>query len=80
MKVLFDYVLLREDKKKRDEGIILSDVSNLKSAEGIVEEAGVDCQVKRGDKVLFNAFAIKEVEYKNGKCFIIKEKDIFAIL
>lgn len=80
VKPLADYIFLKFNEKKKDEGgIVLSDVSKDKQAVATVAAIGPDVKdLKIGDEVIFNPFLPREIKVKGEKFFILKHKDIYA--
>ncbi len=82
MKVLNDYVLLDYQEKEQKKGIILSDVSRSKQFTAKVVAVGELVKtIKKGDKVMFDAFSMRgEVTIEDKKYFILRENFIYLIL
>ena len=83
MKPLNDFVFLSYDVKKEQKNskIVLSDVSKDKPSVATVTAIGKDVsQVKVGDEVVFNPFLPREVKIKGQTNYVLKEKDIWAVL
>ena len=82
IKPLNDYIFLSYDKKKDEKkGIILSDVSKEKSAFLKVEAIGDKVEkVEVGDIVIIDPFLPREIKIDNKQFYILREKDIFAII
>lgn len=76
-----DYIFLSIEEKKEDSGgIILSDISKDKQPIGLVEAVGPDVKnIKVGDKVIFNAFIVKEIEVLGNKFQLLREKDVYGV-
>uniref|UniRef100_A0A6M3IM36 Putative chaperonin n=1 Tax=viral metagenome TaxID=1070528 RepID=A0A6M3IM36_9ZZZZ len=76
-----DFVFLSIEEKKDKGGIIAPDITKGNQPIGVVEAVGPDVRViKIGDRVIFNAFILKEMIVENNKVHILKEKDIFGCL
>lgn len=89
---LNDRVLVRrlEEEKKTAGGIIIPDNQIEKPAEGEVVAVGSGhllsdgsvkaLEVKKGDKILFEKYAAKELKVGSESFVIMKENDILGIL
>ncbi len=89
---LGDRVIVRllEQEEKKKGGIIIPDTAKERPSEGEVVAVGkgrrntsgdrIEMEVKKGDRVLFNKYAGTEIEIESGKCLVMKEEDILAIL
>lgn len=77
-----DYIFFSVEEKKEDKGgIILSDVSPARQPIGLVEAVGPEVKnIKVGDKIIFNAFIVKDIEVSGKKFQILREKDIYGCL
>ena len=83
-------VKLLEKEEKKKGGIIIPDTAKERPSEGEVIAVGkgrrntsgerVEMEVKKGDRVLFNKYAGTEIETETGKCLVMKEDEILAIL
>ncbi|HLD05208.1 MAG TPA: co-chaperone GroES [Candidatus Nanoarchaeia archaeon] len=65
-------------EEKTAGGIFLPENAQEKTNEGEVVEVGENSPVKKGDKVLFEAFAGTEVKISGVKHLILNSKDIIA--
>ena len=83
-------VKLLEQEEKKKGGIIIPDTAKERPSEGEVIAVGkgrrnttgdrIEMEVKKGDRVLFNKYAGTEIETEGGKCLVMKEDEILAIL
>lgn len=83
-------VLKRSEAPKTKGGIFLPDSAQEKPREGVVIAAGPGARnesgqleaitVKKGDRVLFGAYAGTEFKENDEEYLIISEKDILGIL
>lgn len=92
IKPLGDRVLLKrlEAEEKTTGGIVLPDAAKQKPKQGKVVAVGegkqldsgekVACQVKKGDVVLFGAFAGTEVTVEGEEYLLMSEDEILAIV
>lgn len=85
IKPLKDRVLIepKEAQEKTEGGIYLPDISkDEKVLEGKVVAIGEskDCQLKVGQKVLFEAFSGVELKTGGKKYFLLETKDVLAII
>ena len=65
-------------EEKTAGGIFVPESAQEKTNEGKVVEVGENCPVKKGDKILFEAFAGTEVKIDGVKHLILNAKDIIA--
>ena len=89
LKPLFDKILLIEEVKAQETGIVLPDIAKDKPNIATVVEVGtggeidgakIELIVKKNDKVLFNKYATNEFKIENKTYLLIKQADILAIL
>ena len=88
---LNDNVLIKKDtiENKTASGIILSAKENTEDNIGVVIAVGegslvdgkrVPMTVKVNDKVIFDKYAGKEVEYQGEKYLLVSESKIYAVI
>ncbi len=65
-------------EEKTAGGIYLPENAQEKTNEGEVIEVGENCPVKKGDKILFEAFAGSEIKINGVKHLILNAKDVIA--
>ncbi len=89
IKPLFDKILLLQTEEKPKTGIVLPDIAKDKpnvaevvevGTGGFIDGADVKIIVKKGDKVLFNKYAVNEFKLEDKTYLLIKQADILAIL
>ena len=91
LKPLGDRVVLKaEEEEKTVGGIVLASNAKDKPTTGKVIAVGagrtldngqvVAVSVKEGDKVLFDKYAGREVEYDGEKYLVVHEKDLVAVI
>ncbi|MBR2467617.1 MAG: co-chaperone GroES [Clostridia bacterium] len=89
LKPLFDKILLIEEERAQETGIVLPDIAKDKPNIATVVEVGtggeidgakIELIVKKNDKVLFNKYATNEFKIENKTYLLIKQADILAIL
>ncbi|MHC4605697.1 MAG: co-chaperone GroES [Planctomycetota bacterium] len=92
LKPLRDRVLVerREAEEKTAGGIVLPDTAKDKPKEGKVVAVGTGrvldngevraLEVKKGDRVLFGAYAGSEVKIENKELLILSESEILAVI
>lgn len=78
-------IQVKEEEEKTASGIVLPSTAKEKPQIGevvAVSEATEDYtpQVKVGDHVIFEKYAMSEVKYEGQKYLIVKEKDLTAIV
>jgi chaperonin GroES len=93
MRALEDRIIIKIEKKteeKTTSGFVITNTAQETNSQGIVVEVGpgrvlpsgkvLEPDVKVGDKVLFDEFAIKYFELDNEEYVVIFSKDILAII
>jgi len=89
LKPLFDRVLLKIEKHKKDESSIILPskleerpaIANVVGVgDGTTEDGKVEMSVKVGDKVLFTKYAAQEFQFDGEDFLIIRQDDILAII
>jgi chaperonin GroES len=83
-------VRLMDKEETKKGGIIIPDTAKERPSEGEVIAVGkgrrtttgdrIEMEVKKGDRVLFNKYGGTEIETEGGKCLVMKEDEILAIL
>ncbi len=92
VKPLHDNILVErlEETETTKGGIIIPDSAKEKPAQGVVVAVGagkvdekgnsVPMEVKKGDKVLFNKYAGREVNIGGDEYLIMPEDDVLAVI
>lgn len=89
---LHDRILIKrvEEETKTKGGIIIPDTAKEKPQEGEIVAVGegrrlengkvVECDVQKGDRVLFNKYSGTEIKIEGVEHLIIKEEDVLGVI
>jgi chaperonin GroES len=93
MKALEDRIIIKKEKKteeKTTSGFVLTKTNSDADNQGIVVEVGpgrilpnriqIEPDVKVGDRVVFDPFAVQYFDYENEEYLVIFSKDILAVI
>lgn len=89
LKPLFNRVLLKVEKPKKEESSIMlpskleerpAIAEVIAVGNGQTEDGKVEMSVKIGDKVLFSKYAAQEFKFNGEDFLIIRQEDILAII